>query len=135
MPSNGMGIRRTVLVEALATRAEDQGAVLRNRCSVLGFKATSSDAVLYTTDGEMFASLIVAADGLHSSMRKASGLDAAQSTRRRFALRQHYQIRPWSDFVEVYVDAKGEAVVTPGSDQSGSINFVLVDGTIMETHL
>jgi flavin-dependent dehydrogenase len=97
MPSNGMGIRRTVLVEALALRAEEQGAMLRNRCSVLGFKATSSGAVVYTTEGEMFARLVVAADGLHSSLRKSSGLDAAPSARRRFALRQHYQIRPWTD--------------------------------------
>jgi flavin-dependent dehydrogenase len=44
MPSNGMGIRRTVLVEALAMRAEEQGTVLRNRSSVLGFKATPSGA-------------------------------------------------------------------------------------------
>ncbi len=124
MPSNGMGIRRTVLVEALAQRAEELGAGLRNRCSVLGFKVTSSGAVVYTTDTEMFANLIVAADGLHSSMRKASGLEALPGARRRFALRQHYKIRPWSDFVEVYVDDKGEAVVTPVSDESVSINFV-----------
>lgn len=54
MPSNTMGIRRTVLVEALAMRAEEQGAVLRNRCSVLGFKANPSGAVVYTTDGGNF---------------------------------------------------------------------------------
>jgi menaquinone-9 beta-reductase len=135
MPSNGMGIRRTVLVETLAIRAEEQGAVLRNRCSVLGFKATPSGAVVYTTDGEMFASLIVAADGLHSSLRKASGLEAAPSSRRRFALRQHYQIRPWTDFVEVYVDDKGEAVVTPVSDDSVSINFVWEDGVIEQPNI
>ena len=74
--------------------------------------------------------MIVAADGLHSSLRKASGLEAAPSSRRRFALRQHYKIRPWTDFVEVYVDDKGEAVVTPVSDESVSINFVWEDGVI-----
>ncbi|HEY9158190.1 NAD(P)/FAD-dependent oxidoreductase [Candidatus Binatus sp.] len=130
MPSHGMGIRRTVLVEALARRAEELGAVLRNRCSVTGYKATSSDAVVYTTEGEVFGRLVVAADGLHSSLRKASGLEAAPGSRRRFALRQHYKIRPWTDFVEVYVDAKGEAVVTPVSDESVGINFVWEDGAI-----
>jgi flavin-dependent dehydrogenase len=130
MPSKGMGIRRTVLVEALARRAEELGAVLRHRCSVNGYKATSSEAVAYTTEGEIFGRLIVAADGLHSSLRKAAGLEAAPSSRRRFALRQHYKIRPWTDFVEVYVDAKGEAVVTPVSDESVGINFVWEDGVI-----
>src|ERR1700736_1989150 len=51
MPSNGMGIRRTVLVEALAQRAEDLGAVLRHRCSVNGFEAKSSEAGVSTTGG------------------------------------------------------------------------------------
>src|ERR1039458_8681398 len=130
MPSKGMGIRRTVLVEALARRAEELGAVLRHRCLVNGYKATSSEAVAYTTEGEIFGRLIVAADGLHSSLRKAAGLEAAPSSLRRFALRQHYKIRPWTDFVEVYVDAKGEAVVTPVSDESVGINFVWEDGVI-----
>ena len=132
MPSKGIGIRRTVLVEALARRAEELGAVLHNRCSVIGFKATSSEAAVYTSEGEIFARLVVAADGLHSSLRKASGLEAAPNSRRRFALRQHYKIRPWTDFVEVYVDEKGEAVVTPVSDESVGINFVWEDGVIEE---
>ena len=130
MPSNGIGIRRTVLVEAMARRAEELGAVLRHRCSVIGFKATLSDAVVYTSEGDIFGRLIVAADGLHSSLRKASGLEAAPSSRRRFALRQHYKIRPWTDFVEVYIDDKGEAVVTPVSDENVGINFVWEDGVI-----
>jgi len=39
-------------------------------------------------------------------------------------------VRPWSDFVEVYVDAKGEAVATPVSDQCVGINFVWEEGSI-----
>lgn len=135
MPSNGMGIRRTVLVEALARRAEELGAVLRHRCSVNGFEAKSSEAVVYTSEGKIFGRLVVAADGLHSSLRKASGLDAAPSSRRRFALRQHYKIRPWTDFVEVYVDNKGEAVVTPVSDESVGTNFVWEDGDIEQPRI
>src|SRR5208282_137244 len=130
MPSPGMGIRRTVLIEALARRAEELGAVLHNRCTVHGLEANLSEAVVCTTDGEIFGRLVVAADGLHSSLRKASGLEAAPSSRRRFALRQHFKIRPWTDFVEVYVDDKGEAVVTPVSDESVGINFVWEDGVI-----
>jgi menaquinone-9 beta-reductase len=130
MPANGLGIRRTVLVERLAARAHELGAVLRPRCSVLGFKVGSSEAVVNTTQGKIFGRLVVAADGLHSSLRKVAGLEAPPSSRRRFALRQHFRIRPWTDFVEVYVDAKGEAVVTPVSDESVSINSVWEDGAI-----
>src|SRR5208282_3982835 len=80
IPSPGLGIRRTVLVEALARRAQELGAVLRNRCSVYGFKASSSEAAVFTTDGEICGRLVVAADGLHSSLRKASGLEATASS-------------------------------------------------------
>jgi flavin-dependent dehydrogenase len=132
MPSQGVGIRRTVLVEALARRAQELGAVLRNRCSVTGFRTNANEALAYTTQGEIFGRLIVAADGLRSSLRKAAGLEAPPSSRRRFALRQHYRIRPWTDFVEVYVDDKGEAVVTPVSAESVGINFVWEEGVIKQ---
>ena len=130
MPSNGMGIRRTALVEALTRRAEELGASLRHRCSVIGFEATASKAVVYTTAGEISTSLVVAADGLGSSLRKASGLEATPSTRRRLALRQHFKIPPWTDSVEVYLDDKGEAVVTSVYNQTVGVNFVWEDGVI-----
>lgn len=73
LPSHGMGIRRTVLVEALARRAEELGAVLRHRCSVNGFEAKSGEAVVYTTEGEIFGRLVVAADGLETVTAKGIG--------------------------------------------------------------
>jgi len=135
MPSFGMGIRRTNLVEALASRAKELGVVSRNRVSVTGYCVASRGAAVRTTDGEIHGRLMVAADGLHSSLRKASGLESAQSRRRPFAVRQHYRIHPWTDFVEVYVDHKGEAVVTPVSDDSVGINFVWEDGDIAQPTL
>jgi menaquinone-9 beta-reductase len=132
MPVSGLGIRRTLLVDALARRAEELGAVLQHRCSVIRVEANANahEAVAHTTNGKIFGRLAVAADGLHSQLRKASGLDAPPSRRRRLALRQHYKIRPWTNFVEVYLDDKGEAVVTPVSDESVGINFVWEDGVI-----
>jgi menaquinone-9 beta-reductase len=139
MPASGLGIRRKLLVEALARRAEELGAVLRHRCSVnrveVDANANSNEAVVHTTQGKIFGRLVVAADGLHSQLRKASGLDAPPSRRRRLALRQHYKIRPWTNFVEVYLDDKGEAVVTPVSDQSVGINFVWEDGIIEQPNI
>lgn len=130
MPSVGMGIRRTVLVEMLARRAEEFGAVLRHRCMVNAVEARADRAIVHTADAAIAARLVVAADGLHSLLRKASGLDAGRGARRRFALRQHYEVPPWSDFVEVYVDAKGEAVATPVSDRCVTVNFVWEDGAV-----
>jgi flavin-dependent dehydrogenase len=135
MPASGLGIRRTLLVEALARRAEELGAVLQHRCSVNRVQANSNEAIVDTTQGRLFGKLVVAADGLHSQLRKASGLDAPPSRRRRLALRQHYKIRPWTNFVEVYLDDKGEAVVTPVSDESVGINFVWEDGVVEQPRI
>ena len=139
MPVSGLGIRRTLLVDALAQRAEELGAVLQHRCSVHRVEANADanahEAVAHTTHGKIFGKLVVAADGLNSQLRKASGLDAPPSRRRRLALRQHYKIRPWTNFVEVYLDDKGEAVVTPVSDESVGINFVWEDGVIEQPRI
>jgi flavin-dependent dehydrogenase len=139
MPVSGLGIRRTLLVDALAQRAEELGAVLQHRCSVHRVEANADanahEAVAHTTNGKIFGRLVVAADGLNSQLRKASGLDAPPSRRRRLALRQHYKIRPWTNFVEVYLDDKGEAVVTPVSDESVGINFVWEDGVIEQPRI
>ncbi|MFZ0889114.1 MAG: NAD(P)/FAD-dependent oxidoreductase [Candidatus Binataceae bacterium] len=130
MPTNGLGIRRTVLVQALAHRAEELGALLRHRCCVHSVDTEPHEAVIHTSQGKVCGRLVVAADGLASSLRKASGLEAPTRRRRRFALRQHYELCPWTDFVEVYVDEKGEAVVTPVSGRSVNVNFVWEDGAI-----
>lgn len=128
--SGGLGIRRTVLVEALRRRAEDLGAVLRSRCAVADAKFGRSEATVRTSEGMVRARLLVAADGLHSPLRHAAGLDAAPSRRRRYALRQHFRLAPWTDHVEVYADRRGEAYVTPVSADNINVNFVWEDGAI-----
>ena len=128
----GLGIRRTVLIEALMQRAETLGAVVQDRCAVSGVAMTRDCAVLRTSNGKICARLVVAADGLHSPLRRAAGLDAAPRSRRRFALRQHYRIRPWTNHVEVYVDRKGEGVVTPVSDHSVGVSYAWEDGLVDE---
>jgi flavin-dependent dehydrogenase len=63
-------------------------------------------------DGEQVRHL-VAADGLHSPVRRVLGLDRPVRARRRFGLRQHLAVAPWTSFVEVHWSPAGEAYVTP----------------------
>ncbi|GAA2004241.1 NAD(P)/FAD-dependent oxidoreductase [Catenulispora subtropica] len=104
----GRGVRRTVLHEALADRAEAAGVeVLTERVTefcqypdhveALGFKAR----------------YLVAADGLHSTVRRACGLDPAAPRVPRYGLRRHFRVAPWTDFVEVHWGRDSEAYVTP----------------------
>ena len=126
----GLGIRRTVLVDALLHRALALGVTVRAGCEIGDVERSRRGAMLRTASGAVAARLVVAADGLHSPLRRAAGLEARPGTRRRVALRQHFAVRPWTDFVEVHVDCLGEAVMTPISDDSINVNFVWEHGEI-----
>ena len=108
----GRGVRRTVLHDALRRRAERAGVVLRWRTRV-----TAVEENAFRIDGESIAGRwLVAADGRTSRVRRWSGLDGRSARRRRFGVRRHYTVEPWSDLVEVYWHDGCEAYVTPVAD-------------------
>ncbi|MGB2558123.1 NAD(P)/FAD-dependent oxidoreductase [Cellulosimicrobium cellulans] len=59
------------------------------------------------------AARVLGCDGLHSTVRRLTGLDAPPHGRARFGLRTHYRLAPWSDLVEVHWAPHAEAYVTP----------------------
>ncbi|WP_149179736.1 NAD(P)/FAD-dependent oxidoreductase [Streptomyces sp. TRM49041] len=107
----GLGVRRTELSAALARRAAGLGVrVLPGR---VGEVRQDPDGV---TAAGLRARWLVAADGLHSPVRRELGLDLPGRGPRRYGLRRHYRLPPWSDFVEVHWSREGEAYVTPVAD-------------------
>ena len=58
----------------------------------------------------------MAADGLHSRLRRWSGLAGREARWKRFGVRRHFAMEPWSRFVEVYWGDGCEAYVTPVAD-------------------
>jgi flavin-dependent dehydrogenase len=117
----GLGVRRTELHAALSLRAKELGvSVVAAR--VGGF---SQDGDGVSAAG-LTARYLVAADGLHSAIRRACALDrdspvAGRSrygagSEPRYGLRRHYRVAPWSEFVEVHWSAGAEAYVTPVAD-------------------
>jgi flavin-dependent dehydrogenase len=110
----GIGIRRTVLGEALRAAASAAGVEMR-RASV-GSAQPLGDFIRVETDSGAFdARLLLAADGLHSPLRHVAGLDRPRRFRGplRFGVRRHFALPPWTDFVEVHWAAGVEAYVTP----------------------
>lgn len=106
----GLGARRTVLQAALAERAAQLGVrVLRQRVDQV------RQDVHHVRAAGLTARYLVAADGLHSPVRRGLGLSAPLAPRRpaRYGLRRHYAVAPWSDLVEVHWSARCEAYVTP----------------------
>lgn len=107
----GRGVRRTVLHDALSERVAAAGIRVDPR--PVTRVEDAGDHVL--VDGDPVRHLL-AADGLHSSVRRLVGLDAPPAARRRFGQRCHVAQAPWSDFVEVHWSRRAEAYVTPVDD-------------------
>jgi menaquinone-9 beta-reductase len=121
----GMGIRRTVLAQALRERATAAGAQLR-RGTVLETRPRADAVEVRIDSGALEARLLIAADGLHSPLRRAAGLDSANgSGPMRFGIRRHFALAPWTDFVEVYWAPGIEAYVTPVGPRSVNVALLL----------
>ena len=106
----GRGVRRTVLHEAMLSRALEVGVrILPGTVTDVGQTADRVHAA------GLDARYLVAADGLHSAVRREVGLAARPSGVRRFGLRQHFRVAPWSDLVEVHWLPGQEVYVTPVS--------------------
>jgi flavin-dependent dehydrogenase len=119
---NALGVRRTTLHAALAARVAELGIpVLPVRVTEFTQNGGGVTAVGLT------ASYLVAADGLHSTIRRACALDPAPARHARFGLRRHYHMAPWSDLVEVHWSPDSEAYVTPVSDDL--VGVALLGGT------
>ncbi|ORW08966.1 NAD(P)/FAD-dependent oxidoreductase [Mycobacterium kyorinense] len=104
----GRGVRRTTLHAAMAARAKEQDTEwISTRIT-----RVEQDAAGVTAAG-VRAKWLVAADGLHSSVRRAVGITAVAGRPRRYGVRWHFSVPAWSDFVEVHWSRWGEAYVTP----------------------
>jgi len=122
----GLGIRRTVLHQTLADRATQVGVVMRWGSRVNGL---TPGGVL--VDGsEVRCRWIVGADGLHSRVRAWRGLDGRAPASVRRGFRRHFQVRPWSEFVEVHWTRNGQLYVTPISETEICVALVTRDRSL-----
>jgi flavin-dependent dehydrogenase len=126
----GLGVRRVALASALVTRARAVGVELRERTQVLAHRRTGDGVTLETADGPVEARMLVAADGLGSPLRRAEGLDVESTGPRRFGLRRHFQVEPWTPYVEVHFADGVEAYVTPAGARRVGLAFLWEDGVV-----
>ncbi len=97
---SAVGVRRLTLHRLLIDRARETGVRMLWRSPVGDI------------DG-IAARWIVGADGQHSRVRRAAGLDAASRHSERFGFRRHYRVAPWTDCVEIYWGDGCQIYVTP----------------------
>jgi flavin-dependent dehydrogenase len=123
---DGLGVRRTALHAALGARAAALGVpVIPAR--VTAFERHAG----HVTAAGVEARYLVAADGLHSTIRRVLDRETPRQLRRgsrspapRYGLRRHYRVAPWTDLVEVHWTPQAEAYVTPVSDDVVGIGLL-----------
>jgi flavin-dependent dehydrogenase len=107
----GVGVLRTTLHAAFLARAEQVGVeIVRGRVDEPVQEADRVHAA------GLSARWLLAADGLHSPVRRALGLDRPTPGPARYGQRRHFRTAPWTDLVEVHWAADAEAYVTPVGD-------------------
>ena len=111
---SGIGIRRTALHQILLDRVEAAGIVTGWRARVTGLEPEG----IRIGDQLVRCRWIIGADGALSQIRQWAGLAPVRDGSRRIGLRQHFRVKPWSDFVEVHWANGCQAYVTPvGPDE------------------
>lgn len=112
----GRGVRRTELHRALRAAVAEAGVpVDRGRV-----REVVQQAGGVVVEGHA-AGHVVVADGLHSPLRHALGLDRPVRGPARYGLRRHVRRAPWTDLVEVHWASRAEAYVTPVAEDEVGI--------------
>jgi 2-polyprenyl-6-methoxyphenol hydroxylase-like FAD-dependent oxidoreductase len=115
----GRGIRRLALSEALERAASDAG-VTRLQGTARGLTQDESRVTVQLEQGPLQARYLAAADGLHSPLRRALGLEGEKPASRRMGLRRHYRGLEPGPWVEVHWGHHAECYLTPcGPDRLG----------------
>lgn len=104
----GRGVRRTALHGKLRRAVVDAGITIE-QTAVSDVVQNESRVVVDGTP----ARYAVAADGLHSPLRRSLGLETGAAPLRRYGLRRHFSLAPWTHHVEVHWSRSTEAYVTP----------------------
>ncbi len=116
---HALGVRRTVLHEAMCRRAQSLGIELAWGERVIGLTAQATGGLMLDRRC-IRARWVIGADGLKSRVRTWASLDKGHIRTRRIGQRRHFAVRPWSRFVEVYWSQQGQAYVTPvGTNEVG----------------
>lgn len=121
----GLGMRRVVLSAALARRASEME--LLEICQghpAIPIARTQEGIRVQVNGEEVFTRLLVGADGMSSRVRTWAGLQGPKPDVFRWGARQHFQVAPWSEYVEIYWQRGIEAYVTPSASDLVGVAFL-----------
>ncbi|HWY41901.1 MAG TPA: NAD(P)/FAD-dependent oxidoreductase [Candidatus Sulfotelmatobacter sp.] len=108
----GLGMRRIALHRQLARAAERAGVDLLWHAPA----SRVAEHHVFLGSKKFQADWVIGADGYHSRVRQWAGLAPRKNPSLRFAYRQHFSCKPWTDYVEVHWAAQAQLYITPVSD-------------------
>jgi flavin-dependent dehydrogenase len=121
--ATGFSVRRVKLHQLLVNHAVEAGVEFR-----WGTRVMQIDREAVTTAKEKFSyRWLVGADGQNSQIRKWAGLDPRIVRRKRFGFCSHFQVRPWSDVVEVHWARGCQIFITPMAGQEVGVAVISRD--------
>ena len=112
---DGWGIERSELSKLLSRAVEQEPGIKVFENTIAKVEGSTEQPIVHFNGKTLRPNLLIAADGLHSPIRRWAGLNGSTSKLKRWGLRQHYEIAPWTNLVEVHWSKGMEAYVTPVS--------------------
>jgi flavin-dependent dehydrogenase len=119
----GIGMKRQTLHAKLVEHAEEAGVDLRWGTPV----SLQGDRQAEIAGQRVSYGILVGADGHSSRVRRWADLEKSSTYSKRFGFRQHFQVAPWSSYVEVHWSQSGQAYVTPVGPEEICIAIVARD--------
>lgn len=129
----GRGVRRIALHAAMARRAAELG-VHTVQDTVVAVSQDAAGVRLRLAGGSVDGAWALGCDGLRSVTRSLVAVRATTNGRR-YGLRRHVQLQPWSRDVEVHWSHVGEAYVTPVAADQVGIAILSASGLPFDTSL
>lgn len=108
----GMGLRRPILHKKMLNQAVALGVQFLWETPVTGIR---ENGVSLAGGDFVPAKWIIGADGGQSLVRRWAGLDSCNQKQARLAWRAHFDVAPWSEYVEIHWAENTQAYVTPVS--------------------
>ena len=131
----GRGVRRTSLHQLLSKTARQDGVVMLKE-AVTALWQNPDGVTLTTSEGTTHGvDYVLACDGLHSPTARMLGVHSTPHARRagrRFGLRQHFHVQPWSHLIEVHYTPTTEVYITPVADDEVGVAILGRKGLDLE---
>jgi menaquinone-9 beta-reductase len=120
----GIGVRRTRLHQRIAERAQAVGVEILWGARAALPEREEDGPVIEVNDRKIRFRWLIGADGQSSGLRKRAGLDRVRKESLRFGFRRHYNVAPWSEYVEVHWGVPGQVYVTPVAADCVCVSFL-----------